>query len=392
MHTRPLLAYLTIVAIALAACAGAPDASQGAATPNQVATSAAPTAVATRAIPARAVITADGVLETLTAPLPFGAEVAAKVTAVNVEPGQSVRAGAVLATLDDTALRDALADARLQLGLIEAQIAQSQRPPTQADLASARAALAAAQAQYQAVKRGPAVGEIAQTRLSWEAAWQSYLAAQVNRDVACGPPLGPESTYCKAQEAGYGNAYESERAALERLQAVQQPVSRERLAQAWASVVAADARLKALEAGASEEARQVAAAQLNQARSAVRRAEDNLRQAVVLAPCACIVQEVNVAVGSAPKGVAFVLVDLAGMRFKTTNLTERELGAVRVGDAAEVRLRAHDQAITGTVAAILPQAQGAQDGAALFTVLIDLAPSDLVLLPGMTGRVEIAAP
>jgi multidrug resistance efflux pump len=340
-------------------------------------------------VSARNVISADGVLAPQTAPLPFGADVSAKVTSVNVEPGQSVAAGDVLATLDDTALRDALDDARLQLRLVEAQVAELQTSARPEDVASARAALAAAQARYEAVKRGPTESEIEQARVSWEAARESYLAAQVNRDAACGTELGTEAPFCKAQEASYGNSYESERAALERYQDLQQPVTRERLAQAWADVVSAQSRLKALEAGTAEEQRRVSEAQLNQARAAVRRAENSLRESIVLSPCTCVVQEVNVAVGSAPKGVAFVLVNLDGMQFKTTNLTERELASVRIGSSADIRLRAHDRIVTGTVSAILPQSQGAAGGAALYTVLIDLAPSDLLLLPGMSGRAEI---
>jgi multidrug resistance efflux pump len=288
-------------------------------------------------------------------------------------------------------LRDALADARLQLRLVQAQIAQAQAPVSAEEIASARAALAAAQAQYDLVKRGASASEIEQARLSWEAARDAYLASQVNRDVACGPPLGTDSPYCRSQEASYGNTYESERSALERYERVRQPVTRERLAQAWSSVVSAQARLKALESGTAEEQLRVNAAQLDQAASAVARAEQNLRESVVLSPCDCAVQEVNVAIGSVPKGVAFVLVNLDEMQFKTTNLTERELASIRVGSPAEVRLRAHDDAITGTVSAILPQSQGAQGGAAVFTVLVDLAPSTMLLLPGMTGRVEIEA-
>ncbi|BCX02526.1 MAG: HlyD family type I secretion periplasmic adaptor subunit [Candidatus Roseilinea sp.] len=352
---------------------------------------AAATAVPTQAVAARTTISADGVVKTATPPIALAADVSAKVLTVNVEPGQAVKVGDVLAMLDDTALRDALADAELQRALVEAQIAQAQAPARPEDIASARAALAAAQANYALIQQGPTESEIEQARLSWVAAREAYLAAQVDRDVACGTPAGTGIPACQAKEASYGSAYESERAAYANYQKLLQPVTREQLTQANANVVSARARLQALEAGPSEAQRQVFEAQLTQARSAVQRARDNLREAIVRSPCTCIVQEVNVAVGGIPKGVAFTLVTLDALMFETTNLSERDLTAIKIGSRATIRLKAFDRAFSGKVAAILPQSTGAQGGAALFTVLIALDPSEARILPGMTGRAEIEA-
>jgi HlyD family secretion protein len=348
-------------------------------------------AVPTRLVAARTTISADGVLKTTTPPIALAADVSAKVLTVNVEPGQAVKAGDVLATLDDGALRDAVADAELQLALVEAQIAQARAPARPEDIESARAALAAARANYALVRQGPTQSEIEQARLSWVAAREAYLAAQVNRDVACGTPAGTNTPACQAQEAAYGSAYESERAAYANYQRTLQPVTQEQLTQANANVISARARLQALESGLSEEQQQVYEAQLNQARSALERAQENLREAIVRSPCTCVVQEVNVAVGIVPKGVAFTLVKLDGMVFETTNLSERDLAAIRIGSRATIRLKAFDQTFGGTVTAIVPQSAGAQGSTALFTVLITLDPTEAPILPGMTGRAEIEA-
>ena len=45
--------------------------------------------------------------------------------------------------------------------------------------------------------------------------------------------------------------------------------------------------------------------------------------------------------------------------------------------------------VTYAVAYVVPTASGIVGDAATFTVIIDLEPADLPLLPGMTGRVEI---
>ncbi|MCS6848361.1 MAG: biotin/lipoyl-binding protein [Anaerolineae bacterium] len=393
---KPSVTSLMAIAIflVLAGCSAdvsAPSISVAANQTSAAQPTSGATAVPTRVILARTTVSADGVVKTAVPPIALAADVSAKVLTVSVEPGQAVKTGDVLATLDDAALRDALADAELQLALVEAQIAQARAPARPEDIASARAALAAAQANYTLVRQGPTESEIEQARLSWVAAREAYLAAQVDRDVACGTPAGTGIPACQAKEASYGNAYESERAAYANYQRLLQPATREQLAQANANVVSARARLQALEAGPSEAQQQVFEAQLAQARSAVQRARDNLREAIVRSPCTCIVQEVNVAVGSVPKGVAFTLVRLDGLVFETTNLSERDLAAIKIGSRATVRLKAFDRAFSGQVAALLPQSTGAQGGAALFTVLIALDPTGARILPGMTGRAEIEA-
>ncbi len=393
---KPLsIKLLTAIAIVLtiAGCsADTPAPSASSATAGQSLTTrptAGAPAVPTRVVSTRTTIFADGVVKTAVPPIALAADVSAKVLNIHVEPGQAAEMGDVLATLDDATLRDALADAELQLALVEAQIVQAQAPARPEDISSARAALAAAQANYTLIQQGPTESEIEQAHLSWIAAREAYLAAQVDRDVACGTPAGTGIPACQAKEASYGNAYESERAAYANYQRLLQPVAREQLAQASANVASARARLQALEAGPSAEQQQVFEAQLSQARSAVQRARDNLREAVVRSPCICIVQEVNVAVGSVPKGVAFTLVQLDALIFETTNLSERDLAKIEIGNRATVRLKAFDRTFSGTVAAILPQSTGAQGGVALFTVRIALDPTEVRILPGMTGRAEI---
>lgn len=380
---------LALISLALSACGASATAPNAAPAQAQQATDA-PAPLPTRAVAARNTVAADGVLSPRSAPIAYAAEVNAKVTSVNVEPGQTVKRGDILATLDDTALRDALADAELQLKLVEAEIAQSAEAATQPDeIESARAALAAAQAQYEVTKRGPTANEVERARLAWESAWDGYLAAQVNRDVYC--DLDKEGPACQQQEASYGSAYENQIIARQRYEDLLKPVTQDKLTQAYASVASARARLDQLEAGLSPEQNDVNDARLNNARSNVKRAQDNLRESVVLSPCDCVVQEVNVSVGVVPKSVAFTLVNLDGMQFKTTNLSERELANIRAGSPATVRLRAFDEPFAGKVAAIVPQSTGAEGGAALFTVLIDLDPTQSLLLPGMTGRAEIEA-
>jgi multidrug efflux pump subunit AcrA (membrane-fusion protein) len=385
--------WMAAVVIALSACAIVPDTTptpQPPATATPAATPA-PTAPTAPPQPRNTVVSAEGVVQTGLPAVVLSADVGAKVVEINVEPGQRVKRGDVLGRLDDTSLRDALQDAQLQLQTLEAQIAQQQTPATEADLASARAALSAAQLNLQVAQRGATPADLEQARIAWEGARASYLAAQVKRDVECGTPLGKDIIPCQLQEAAYGNAYESERNALERYTFLQQPPTPDKIAQARQSVVQARTRLEALEAGSSAEQLGLFEAQKRQARSAVKRAQDNLINATVLSPCDCVVQEVNASVGVVPRGNAFTLIDTAVLQFRTTNLSEQDLGAIQTGDRAVVRLRAFDARLDATVASVVPQSSSEQGSAAIFTVILNLDAGGQTVLPGMTGQVEITS-
>ena len=94
--------------------------------------------------------------------------------------------------------------------------------------------------------------------------------------------------------------------------------------------------------------------------------------------------------GVVPTGTAFTLVDLTGIQFKTTNLVEGDVAKIKVGAPVTIRLKSYADGFSGKVSAVLSQSSGTQGSSALFTVLIQLDPTDKQLLPGMTGQAEIA--
>ena len=156
-------------------------------------------------------------------------------------------------------------------------------------------------------------------------------------------------------------------------------------------MLSAKANLEKAKAGPSEQQRQLNEVKLEQSRIAVQRAQRNLAKAKLLSPCDCSVQDVAVTAGmaTAPGTPAVTLLQLDTLRFQTRNLSERYVVLVKEGAPAAIRLRAFDQPFTGKVIAVLPRSAGAQGNAALFTVLIEVAPGGSTLLPGMTGQVEI---
>lgn len=392
---RALIAGLTI---SLAACS-APLPGPGPALPGAATPSATMAPLPTRAVTPRTTIVAEGVLALATPPIQLSFDVSARVVTVNVTPGQRVTAGAVLAEVDDSQLRNALQQAQEQLALAEAQARQSQAPASQSDLDNARATLNAALARYEELKRGPSATEIEQALRNWNQARNQLYAAQIARDVECGwsaaqpesEKITPNDPDCKYAQHNVASAEQNERAAYLRYLDAQRPPTQARLAQANADVVAARANLARLEAGVTEAQQRVLALQLEQSRIAVVRAERNLSKARLVSPCDCTVQSVSIAPGAiaAPGAPAITLLQLDDIRLRTTNLTERDIAEVTVGAPALVRLRAIQAPLAGRVRAILPQSSGTLGADALFTVVVELDPTNELLLPGMTGQVEI---
>ena len=353
-----------------------------------------PTPLPTREVAPRTTVAVDGVLALAASPIALAFEASAKVISVNAKVGQTVKQGDVLGSVDDTLLQDAVVDAQMSLDLVEAQIRQQGAPTTKEELASAQAALNSAYATYSTTKAGSTASDIEQARMSWESSKAQFQVAQSQRDFDCSH--GTDTQQCKAQESSLGNSYESLQSAYERYQQLLEPVAREKLTQAYTSVASAKARLDSLKSGSSDEQKQVAQTQYDQAKAALARAKANLGKAILKAPCSCIVQEANIVVGGVPTSTAFLLVNVQGIQFKTTNLSERDIANVNPGSAATIRLKAYDETFVGKVVAVLSQSTGAQSGAALFTVLINLdattkpAIPSKQLLPGMTGQAEIA--
>jgi HlyD family secretion protein len=390
MHRQIIL--VAALAITMAACS--PGGSAAIATPpqNGPASPATPTAVPARGIAARAEVAADGMLVLGEPAIPLSFQTSAKVMQVNVNVGQHVKKGAVLAVVDDTALQDALADAQAQLALVEAQTAQSAAAPRQAEIDSAKAAVAAAYAQYNLAKKGATASEIEQARLKWQAAYQSRIAAKWTRDEQCGSL--PESQSCKLGDATQGSSYESERAAYDSYQKLLLPATPEKLTQAYAAVAAAETKLKNLQAGQREEQRKLSEQKVNQARANVDRAAEDLSKAKLVSPCDCSVQEVNIVTGTlSGTGSAITLLNLASLQFKTTNLSERDVVSIKVGAPVQVRLKTYDEPFEGSVSTLLPLADTNVTSNTLdarFSVLVTVEPNGVELLPGMTGQAEIS--
>jgi HlyD family secretion protein len=403
-----------------------------------------PTPIPSAAVPLEAGTVAGGRLSVLGTLLPgrsvdLGFLVGGQVRAVNVQIGAEVKAGYVLAELDTADLALDVREAENGLAQSQARLRQAQATPREQDLAIAEAEYRRVLAQHQQLLSGHRPEEVAVAQADRQAALARYdqvragagqqelTAAQATLEkaeialkraqkaydlVAWRPDLEASPQAAALHEATVD--YEAAKAQLGRLrsqptQAQMQEV-RAQLAHAEAQLELAQAGPSQQEVTASAAAVAIAQAQLDLARAGPRAEDVDVVEAQVQQAC-IILDKANLAVSRtqllapfdgtvsalyrspgewAGPGMPVVqLLDTSRWRVETRNVGELDIGHVRVGQEAVVRVIAfRDQELRGRVAAISPVAI-VQQGDTTYTVFIELEPTDLNLRPGMNVEVEI---
>jgi len=319
--------------------------------------------------------------------LPFGGGVSGEVLTITVKAGDAVQAGALLALLDETELQRAVDDAQRTLDRAIADRAEARQrwerdvADAEQSLAEAERALTTARLQYSDTPL-----EEARTQLEW--AQQAEADAKKAYEEA-------EAFWPRIHTEPYHDAWQ--RAIRERELAEMRLADAEDvhssdyldLEAREADVTRAERALAALESGIAPSYERA----VEDAENKLTRAQESLEHARLTAPWAALVLAVNVApeatIGAGTPIVALLNVE-DGLRFVSRNLGEQHVADVYPGQRAVVTLRAFaEEPLEGTVETVVPQdgEPGATD--AHFTILVRLSPTELRMLPGLTGRVEI---
>lgn len=135
---------------------------------------------------------------------------------------------------------------------------------------------------------------------------------------------------------------------------------------------------------------EIADIQVRQAQAALEIAQAVFSQTTLVAPFDGIVASVEIAQGEfIQQGqVAVTLATLNNLRVATTDLSERDILKVNIGDSANVFVEALNQNLNGKVTAISPLADTV-GGDVVFKVTIELDEQIRGLLWGMTAEVTI---
>jgi RND family efflux transporter MFP subunit len=166
-----------------------------------------------------------------------------------------------------------------------------------------------------------------------------------------------------------------------------------RIAEAEAGVVTAESQvryLKRVGVGTAYEQIDAAQADVDRAQAVVDQLKAQLEQATLVTPISGTVIKVDIAPGETvnPGQVIIVIADLSHMRVETTDLSERDIPAVQIGQSASVFIDALDESFDGKVVDIDRQSETV-GGDVTYRVTIDLDQQPAGLRWGMSAEVEI---
>ena len=317
----------------------------------------------------------------------MGFALAGQVEAVQVSLGDEVQEGDILVALEASALEGGVAQAEAALEAARAQLAQVEAGARPGELAAAQAAYDGALAQYRKLEAGPSDEE----RRIALAALRKAEAALVQAQAAYDEIAWLEEVSEMPQSLALQLATLDYESALASYQMVTRGALPGDLEVAWASVESAKAQLDILKAGATPEQLAAAQAAVAQAEAALEVARATLNQATLVAPFEGTVADLGVSPGQIvlPGQVALTLADMRQLRVETTDLSERDVTGVQVGQEATVYVDALNVDVPGRVALISPLASTV-GGDVVYTVVIALDEQPEGLRLGMSVEVEIA--
>jgi HlyD family secretion protein len=317
----------------------------------------------------------------------MGFAMAGQVETVEVELGDEVQEGDTLVALESSSLEAGVAQAEAALEAVRAQLAELEAGARPEELAAAQAAYAGALAQYHKLQAGPSEEE----RRMALAALRKAEAALVQAQAAYDEIVWMEEVTEMPQTLALQQATLDYESALANYELVTRGALPEDLEVAWAGVESAKAQVDMLEAGATAEQEAAAQAAVAQAEAALEAARASLDQARLTAPFPGTIADLQVTAGQVvmPGEVVLTLADMGHLRVETTDLSERDVARVQVGQETTVFVEALGVDVLGRVSHISPLASTV-GGDVVYTVVVDLDEQPEGLRLGMSVEVQIS--
>ena len=131
-------------------------------------------------------------------------------------------------------------------------------------------------------------------------------------------------------------------------------------------------------------------AQLQQAEDDLKAAQAKLDQTRLVAPFAGIVGAVNTSIGeyASPGQTMLTISDIDHLQVETTDLSERDVTKVQVGDSAQIFIEALSTTVAGKVLNIAPLSDTV-GGDVVYKVTLSFDKQPAGLLRGMSAEVTI---
>ena len=315
---------------------------------------------------------------------------AGRIQTVAVAEGDEVQPGQLLVQLETTDLQRTVAQAQLSLRQAQLRLEQLQELPDEADVGTARAAVSDAAAAYKSTQmnltlteHAVSVGDaVRAARFARDETYRQYQAL-VSR-------LGEEDSRTAAAHDAYLNALGAYNRAVESAD-LQLTTAKSEVTRTYHDLQQAQRNLDTLLKGPEEEEGELAQLNVEAAQLSLEAARTALDQAVLRAPFTGTVAALAVSPTETvlPGQTVLTLAGLGNLRIETTDLSERDVARVAVGQPATVYVEALGLEVGGKVVAIAPQATKV-GGDVVYKAVIELGEQPAGLRWGMSVEVEIA--
>jgi len=328
-------------------------------------------------------------------------EGAGKVTAVNVQPGQTVTAGEVVATQDPTTVDSSLTQADATLAGADANLSLARAGTSASSVSQAEGQVSSAEVSYQSSLTNLSDTKAVNAQQTAQA-YSEYTAAQAQATSdGCTP--GDTTPPCPQDEATLNQDYQawqaSEVKGTQGDDQAQAQVNADKVQ--WEN---AKSSLAALEDGSPSTSAQIAMdeSQVEIDQVNVTNAQAAVNAATLKAPSSGLVEEVNVttgeeissggtggaSTGSSGSSTHAVVIITPGVFEVTGSVSDTLVNEIAVGQPAEVVAAGSSDAVPGKVTEVAEEAT-VTSGVASFPVTVVLTGASPSLRPGMSASVSV---
>ena len=380
MKHRWLLILLIIVALV---GAGAYVLYQRQASSVEAATTSVQTGIITRGSLAATVSGAGNIYSPQQTDLSFELT-GVPITTIQVQVGDQVKTGQVLALEDDSDLQFSLRTAQASLASAQASLDKLKQPPLETDVNAAKAELTSAQAGYAAAvnKNAHASDQLLVVKSALDKATATLQHAQAAYNRIAWRDDAPSSS----EAATLASATADYQSALGTYNLAVVDINDSAVKSAAETLASAMANLATVTATATEQDLAVAQASVDSAQVVVEQAERKLDQAKIIAPFDGTIAAVNYVVGQlSPSGSTVIsLVSLDNLQTQIS-LSEVDIAKVQADGQVTLEMDAiSGQSFSGKVASISPVGT-VTSGVVNYAVTVALTKSDPGIKPGMTA-------
>ncbi len=309
------------------------------------------------------------------------------ITKINVQVGDQVKAGAVLATVDDSDLQFALRSAQTNLTSAQAKMDALKQPASDADLAAAQAQVASAQSAYEAAvaKNNHAGDQLMSAKATLDKAAATLQQAQAAYNAISWRDDAGNSTQAAnlaSATADYQSAVANYNLSVVGINDSSVKAAAQQLASAQASLAKLTQPPLATDIAQAQ-------ASIDSAQLAIDQAKSKLTQAQIVAPFDGTVAAVNYVVGQlSASSAAITLANMNNLQTQVT-VSEVDIPKVKVGQTVNLTFDAlGTRPFEGKIVSVSPVGTVTQ-GVVNYTVTVALTKPEASTMPGMTATASI---